>query len=75
MEIFSPNIDEVSTTKKNETGFYSYSPIQGMTLDFEEAELREFLHDERKIVKISINVTIGLKESREHSQGVIIIRK
>ena len=75
VEIFSPNIDEVITTKNDETGLYSYSPTQGMTLDFERAELEEFLHDECKIVKIFVNVTIGVKEAGEHSRGVIIKRK
>lgn len=75
VEIFSPNIDEENTTKNDETGLYSYSPTQGITLDFEKAELEEFLHNERKIVKIFVNVTIGVKEAGEDSRGVIIKRK
>lgn len=74
VEIFSPSIDYFKDiTKDGETGLYNYCPFAGMSLNFEENELEELLHNERKIVDVYVNVTIGFSEN--HRNGVIITRQ
>ena len=74
VEIFSPSIDYFKDiTKDGETGLYNYCPFTGMSLQFEENELEELLHNKRKIVDVYVNVTIGFSEN--HRNGVIITRQ
>ena len=72
VKITSPVLEDMGVQKNKETGLYKYSPIQGIELDFEENELQGFLHDERKIVEVYINVTIGF--NNEDENGIIITR-
>lgn len=74
VEIFSPSIDYFKDiTKDGETGLYNYCPFAGMSLNFEENELEELLHNGRKIVDVYVHVTIGFSEN--HRNGVIITRQ
>lgn len=70
VNIYSPVLEDMGLQKNNETGLYKYSSIHGIELDFEENELQGFLHDERKIVEVYVNVTIGFNNDDEN--GVII---
>ncbi len=74
VDIYSPTIDEIDAIKNADTGLYEYSPMSGLKLDFEESELREYIHDERKIIRVYFSVSIGVKEIEEHNSCVIISR-
>ncbi|WP_407400402.1 hypothetical protein [Anaerovibrio sp.] len=74
VDIFSPSIEYFDNiTKDIETGLYNYCPFSGMSLNFEENELEELLHNERKIVDVYVSVTIGFSE--DHGNGIIITRQ
>lgn len=72
VDITSPEIDDFDFDVDAETGQYEYAPIQGITLDFEKEELRNFFKDERKIVDVYINITLGF--DMDGDNGVIIQR-
>lgn len=74
VDIYSPTIEEVNAIRNDETGLYSYSPLSGLKMDFEEGELREYIHDERKIIRVYFDVSIGIKEEDEQKSCVIITR-
>lgn len=73
VDIYSPTLDEMTSIIRNEeSGIFTYEPTKGLPIEFEEKELREYLHDERKIIKISINASICMKDINEESACVII---
>ena len=72
VDITSPEIDDFDFDVDAKTGQYEYAPIQGITLDFEKEELRNFFKDERKIVDVYINITLGF--DMDGDNGVIIQR-
>ncbi len=74
VDIYSPTINEVNAVRNEETGLYSYSPVSGLKLDFEEGELREYIHDERKMIRVYFNVAIGIKDYEDYKSCVIISR-
>lgn len=72
VDITSPEIDDFDFDVDAETGLYEYAPVQGITLDFEKEELRNFFKDERKLVDVYINITLGFDVDGDN--GVIIKR-
>lgn len=63
----------MSDEKQNynkETGLYTYSICSGMPIDFEENELEEFLHNQRKVVEISAKISVWTPDERI---GVLIM--
>ncbi len=44
------------------TGKYNYSIINGLPIDFEKDELREFLYNNRKVINITAKVSIRVNE-------------
>ncbi len=72
VDISSPELDEYDFDVDAETGLYKYAPTQGITLDFEKEELRNFFKDERKSIDVYINITLGF--DMDGNNGVIIKR-
>lgn len=58
VSIHSPSIREADVRYDKETGKYSYSILNGLPIDFEENELREFLYNNRKVINIAAKVSI-----------------
>ena len=74
VEVFSPELGDIELEKNNETGNYSYSIMQGLKLDFEEKEMREYLHDDQKIIRVTLDVEISLRDNEGQSSGVVVVR-
>ena len=72
VDISSPELDEYDFDVDAETGLYKYAPTQGIALDFEKEELRNFFKDERKSIDVYINITLGF--DMDGNNGVIIKR-
>lgn len=72
VDISSPELDEYDFDVDAETGLYKYAPTQGITLDFEKEELRNFFKDECKSIDVYINITLGF--DMDGNNGVIIKR-
>ena len=52
-----------STAKFDEkTKKYSYSILDGLSIDFEEDELREFLYNNRKVIDVTAKISIQVNE-------------
>ena len=62
VNIYSPNLDDVDVKINEKTGLISYSPTADLSIDFEEYELKEYLHNERKVVDIFFSITLGVKK-------------
>ena len=45
-----------------ETGKYNYSILNGLPIDFDEDELREFLYNNRKAINVTAKVSIQVNE-------------
>lgn len=65
VEISAPNVDKMELEKSEETGLYKYSPIYGIELEFEKDDLQKYLYNERKVIDIYVNVTIGFSNNSE----------
>ncbi len=74
VDILSPELCDYKLEKNDETEKYTYSPIQGIALDFEEKEIKEYLHDDQKIIRISIDVEVGVSIFEKQKAGVIVCR-
>lgn len=61
--ISSPKLEEQNIKYDSKTKEYQYSIINGLLIDFEEKELREFLHNNRKLIKITADVSIRVSEN------------
>ena len=62
VSIHSPSIGESEAEYDKETGKYNYSIINGLPIDFEKDELREFLHNNRKVINITAKISIQVNE-------------
>ena len=62
VSIHSPDIKEENTEYDEASGKYYYSIIKGLPIDFSEDELREFLYNNRKVIKITAKVSIQVNE-------------
>ena len=73
VEIYSPTIDEIGDIKKDdETGKYFYKLLNDKPFEFEENEIKAYIHDARKIIKISINATICMNEIKDKKCVIIL---
>lgn len=70
-EICPLTLDEVDSLYNDETGRYAYEIKRGVVVEFEKEELKNFLHDERKILTIYVNVSI----THIDNVGIIIQRQ
>lgn len=75
VDISSPFPDEVEVKRNDKNGLLSYSPISGMTIDFTESELREYIHDVRKIIKVYLSVSVGVRKTGKKDSNVVIIKE
>ena len=62
VSIHSPSITESEAEYDKETGKYNYSIINGLPIDFEKEELREFLYNNRKVINITAKISIQVNE-------------
>lgn len=62
VSIHSPSIKEENVEYHRETGKYDYSIVNGLPIDFEEDELREFLYNNRKVINVTAKVSIQVNE-------------
>lgn len=62
VSIHSPSIEEEDVEYDKETGKYNYSILNGLPIDFEENELREFLYNNRKVINITAKISIQVNE-------------
>ncbi|MDE6845095.1 MAG: hypothetical protein K2J99_04935 [Lachnospiraceae bacterium] len=58
----TPSIAESEAEYDKETGKYNYSIINGLPIDFEKDELREFLYNNRKVINITAKISIQVIE-------------
>lgn len=63
VSIHSSSIEEEDVEYNKATGKYNYSIMSGLPIDFEENELREFLYNNRKVIKIIAKVSIQINET------------
>lgn len=68
--IRSQSMSDEKQNYNKETGLYTYSIYSGMPIDFEENELEEFLHNQRKVVEISAKISVWTPNERI---GVLIM--
>ena len=73
-------IKDINVKPNKETGKFVYEAVSGMPVEFEENEIKELVHNERKIIeiilKVSINtydVSVGTIISGEKSDGSKIL--
>lgn len=62
VSIHSPSIAESGAEYDEETGKYNYSIINGLPIDFEKDELREFLYNYRKLINITAKISVQVNE-------------
>lgn len=62
VSIHSPNIKESKVEFEQKFQKYKYSIINGMPIDFEEEELREFLYNNYKVINITAKISIQVNE-------------
>lgn len=62
VSIHSPSIKEENVEYNKETGKYSYPILNGLPIDFDEDELREFLYNNRKVINVTAKVSIQVNE-------------
>ncbi|WP_044936633.1 hypothetical protein [Pseudobutyrivibrio sp. LB2011] len=72
VDIYSPTTSEIDVERNIENDSYEYKIYDSITLDFTEKEFREFIHDERKIIDIRVNVSIGAKLDDENNCMLIV---
>lgn len=75
VEINSPKLTDIDFKKNEETGLIYYSPISGITLEFNESELQSYLHNQRKVIDIFFSVTIGVRKKAKKELGTLVVRK
>lgn len=62
VSIHSPSIKKANVEYDKETGKYNYPIMSGLTIDFEEDELREFLYNNCKVINVTAKVSIQVNE-------------
>ena len=72
VSIYAPSIKDSGAKYNEDTAQYSYSILEGLPIDFTEQELREFLYNNRKVIKITAKVSLQINEE---IVGTIITRK
>ena len=72
IDVKSGAIQDTDAVKNYETGEYEYSPTNGVTISFSENELKSYIHNERKIIRVYFDVLLGVKEEMGSSACVIV---
>lgn len=72
VSIHPSNIKEENVKYDIETENYSYSILEGVSIDFSEEELREFLYNNFKIINITAKISVQVNE---RPCGTIFIRR
>ena len=62
VSIHSPSIKEENVEYDKETKKYYYPIMNGLPIDFDEDELREFLYNNRKVINITAKISIQVNE-------------
>lgn len=62
VSIHSPSIKEENVEYDKKTGKYYYPILDGLPIDFDEDELREFLYNNRKVINIAAKISIQVNE-------------
>ena len=62
-------IKDINVKPNKETGKFVYEAVSGMPVEFEENEIKELVHNERKIIEIILKVSIN---TYDVSVGTII---
>ncbi len=72
VSIYAPSIKDSGAKYNEDTAQYSYSILDGLPIDFSEQELKEFLYNNRKVIKITAKISLQINEE---IVGTIITRK
>ena len=62
VSIHSPSIKEENVEYDRETRKYYYPILNGLPIDFDEDELREFLYNNRKVINVTAKISIQVNE-------------
>lgn len=62
VSIHSPSLKEEDVEYDRETRKYYYPILNGLPIDFDEDELREFLYNNRKVINITAKISIQVNE-------------
>ena len=62
VSIHSPSIKEENVEYDKKTGKYYYPILNGLPIDFDEDELREFLYNNRKVINVTAKISIQVNE-------------
>ena len=63
VSIHSPSIKEVRVEFDDVSQKYKYSIVNGLPIDFEEEELREFLYNNRKVINVTAKISIQVNDN------------
>ena len=62
VDVKSGTIQDTDAVKNDETGQYEYSPTNGVTISFDENELKSYIHNERKVIRVYFDVVLEVRE-------------
>lgn len=62
VSIHSPSIKEEGVKYDTDTRKYYYPILNGLPIDFDEDELREFLYNNRKVINVTAKISIQVNE-------------
>lgn len=63
VSIHSPSIKDKKVEYDRETKKYYYTIYDGLSIDFDEDELREFLYNYRKVINVTAKISIQVNEN------------
>ena len=72
VDVKSGTIQDTDAVKNDETGQYEYSPTNGVTISFDENELKSYIHNERKVIRVYFDVVLEVREEMGSSACVIV---
>lgn len=62
VSIHSPSIKEEGVKYDTDTRKYYYPILNGLSIDFDEDELRKFLYNNRKVINVTAKISIQVNE-------------
>ena len=72
VDVKSGTIEDTDAVKNDETRQYEYSPRNGVTISFDENELKSYIHNERKVIRVYFDVVLEVREEMGSSACVIV---
>ena len=72
VDVKSGTIEDTDAVKNDETGQYEYSPTNGVIISFDENELKSYIHNERKVIRVYFDVVLEVREEMGSSACVIV---